>query len=342
MRLPVSRQPASFSMSASLEVHIPISPTPMFLRQTWALAASLRRFGGEAGRSATLTAWVSPELPGLPDLNRLHPWAKKLGVKFRWVDEALFARHWYFGTALARWAGPFSADVVLMLDADVLVCNSLDALVATMAGSAEVWGFPAHFSPFTEEEWNALFASAGLPPPALDCQPSGAGFFSSAREQRMPPYFNLGVIGAARQTMQQLGSGLIGEMERVNVYIDPEKDPERSFYRCQMAIPLSIARHGLGWQALDVRDNFPNDVNFEQAHPVALDEIRLLHYLRKERGVSKNDDFLSASRYQALLQRDGLEGSNRLLQSRLRALGACPLDGWLQRQRERWLGGAPR
>jgi hypothetical protein len=105
---------------------------------------------------------------------------------------------------------------------------------------------------------------------------------------------------------------------------------------------LSIARHGLGWQALDVRDNFPNDVNFEQAHPEALDEIRLLHYLRKERGVSKNDDFLSASRYRALIERDGLEGSNRLLQSRLRALGACPLDGWLQRQRERWLGGTPR
>lgn len=326
-------------MPVSLEVHIPISPTPMFLRQTWALAASLRRFGGEVGRNATLTAWVSPELPSLPDLHRLHPWARRLGVRFRWVDEALFAKHWYYGTALARWAGPFTADVVLMLDADVLVCNSLDPLVATVAQGGEVWGFPAHFSPFTEEEWQALFASAGLPPPDLTCKPSGAGFFDAAKEQRMPPYFNLGVIAAARQTMQQLGMGLIGEMEQVNAYLDPAQDPQRSFYRCQMAIPLSIARHGLGWHALDVRDNFPNDVRFEQAYPRALDEIRLLHYLRKERGVNKNDDFQSAVHYGALLRREGLEGSNRLLQLRLQALGACPLDGWLQRQRERWLGG---
>jgi hypothetical protein len=306
-------------MPVSLEVHIPISPTPMFLRQTWALASSLRQFGGAVGRSATLTAWVSPELPGLPDLNRLHPWAKKLGVTFRWVDEALFARHWYYGTALARWAGPFSADVVMMLDADVLVCNPLDDLVQTLAASPAVWGLPAHVSPFSEEEWRALFASAGLPEPALDCSPSGVGVLPDVQVQGMPPYFNLGVIAAPRAVMLELGQGLLDEMERVNAFV-------QTYYRCQVAIPLGIARHGLPWRALDVRDNFPNDAAFERAHQHEMSSIRLLHYLREDEAVSKKRDFETAQAYAALLQRQGLTGVNALMQSRLRGLPACALD----------------
>ncbi|WP_031407163.1 hypothetical protein [Thiomonas sp. FB-Cd] len=326
----------------TLEVHVPISPTPMFLRQTWALAASLRRFGGAVGRMATLTAWVSPELPGLPDLNRLHAWARPLGVTFRWVDEALFTKHWYYGTALARWAGPFSADVVLMLDADVLVCSPLDELVQTITASEAVWGFPAHFSPFSQTEWQALFADAALPAPTLDCRPSGAGFYPHAREERMPAYFNLGVIGAARAVMERLGQGVIAEMEHFNRHLPPASDPHRSFFRCQVAVALSRARHVLPWEALDVRDNFPNDATFEQAHAGEMRSIRLLHYLRKDRGVSKDADFQDKQAYAALLARPGLSGTNRLLQDRLRALGACPLDGWLQRLRHRWLQPVPQ
>lgn len=303
----------------ALEVHVPISPTPMFLRQTWALAASLRQFGGEVGRTATVIAWVSPELPGLPDLNRLHPWAKNLGVTFRWVDEALFAKHWYYGTALARWEGPFSADVVLMLDADVLVCSPLDALVQTIADSGAVWGFPAHVSPFSEEQWLALFAGADLPAPALDCSPSGVGVLPDVPPQGMPPYFNLGVIAAPRAVMATLGQGLLGEMERVNAFTE-------TYYRCQVAIPLGLARKGLPWRALDVRDNFPNDAAFERAHPQAVAQTRLLHYLRESDAVSKKRDFATAPAYAALLRRQGLAGANALLQERLRALAACPLD----------------
>lgn len=311
----------------------------MFLRQTWALAASLRQFGGNAGRTASLIAWVSPELAGLPDLNRLHPWAKPLGVTFRWVDEALFARHWYYGTALSRWAGPFSADVVLMLDADVLVCNPLDVLVQRIAtsGAGAVWGFPAHFSPLTEAEWADLFIQSGLNEPDLSCRPSGAGFFPPAREQRMPAYFNLGVIGANRSVMECLGQGLVAEMEAFNRYLPPISDPHRSFFRCQMAVSLSIARHRLPWAALDVRDNFPNDATFEQAYPEAVQQIRLLHYLRKDRGVNKDRDFEDRNAYADLLQRPRLAASDRLLQDRLLRLGTCPLDALAQRLRPKWL-----
>ena len=304
----------------SLEIHVPISPSPMFLRQVWALAASLRRYGGAIGRSATLTAWVSPELPERVDLHAAHPWARALGVDFRWVDAALFERHWYWGTAMARWAAAdYQADLVLMLDADVLVCGSLDALAAELLAAPAVAGLPAHMSPFDEAGWGALFAAAELPAPALDCAPSGAGFFPEAREQRMPPYFNLGVIAAPRALMQRLGADLVGEMERVNAHVE-------SYYRCQLAIPLALARQQLPWRALDVRYNFPNDRHFEQALPEAAADVRLLHYLRVGDAVSKSRDFNDAAAYAALLARDGLLGTDALLQQRLRALGVCPLD----------------
>ncbi len=329
-------------MAPRLEVHIPISPTPMFLRQAWALAASLRRHGGAVGATATVTAWVSPELPGLPDLDRLHPWARSVGLRFRWVDSALFARHWYYGTALARWADSFDADVVLMLDADVLVCASLDALVEQLLASGAVYGLPAHASPLDEAEWRALFASADLPPPRLDHRPSGAGFYVHAREQRMPAYFNLGVIAARADAMATCGRGIVAEMERVNAFIDPALDRARSFFRCQLALALALARQQVDAKALDLRDNFPNDASFEAAHPSAAAAVRLLHYLRQDRGVSKNRDFGSARAYSGLLWRAGLVGTDALLQWRLRALGRCPLDGALQRLRMHWLQPAPQ
>lgn len=308
------------TQAPSLEVHVPISPTPMFLRQVWALAASLRRFGGEVGREATVTAWVSPELPELPDLHAANPWARELGVDFRWVDQALFERHWYWGTAMARWdAADYRADVVLMLDADVLVCGSLDELVASLLAEPAVAGLPAHMSPYDESRWRELFAVAQLPEPALDCAPSGAGFFPEARDQRMPPYFNLGVIAAPRELMRRLGAGLVGEMERVNAF-------EESYYRCQLAIPLALARQALPWRALDARWNFPNDRHFEQALPAAAADVRLLHYLRIGEGVDKNHDFNDTQAYRALLDRPGLRGTDALLQQRLRSLGRCPLD----------------
>ena len=164
-----------------------------------------------------------------------------------------------------------------------------------------------------------MFASAGLPESALDCRPSGVGVLPEVQAQGMPPYFNLGVIAAALAVMQTLGQGLLDEMERVNAFTE-------TYYRCQAAVALGIARHGLPWRALDVCDNFPNDTVFEQPHAQVLSQIRLLHYLCESEAVSKKRDFASAPACTALLQRQGLTGANAVLQQRVCALTARPLE----------------
>ncbi len=314
----------------TLEIHVPISPTPMFLRQVWALAASLRRFGGRVGAAAPITAWVSPELDGLPDLNARERWAAPLGVTFRWVDPALFAEHWYYGTALARWSAAFTADVVLMLDADTLICRPLDELVAEVLARPALHGLLTHISPLTEPQWSELYAQAGLPAPALECVPLAADFMDFTKSKRMPPYFNLGVLAAPRALMHELGDDLFGEMQRVNAYVE-------LVFRCQIALALAVARQRAPWVGLGLRDNFPNIAGFEQRAPQELAATRIAHYLNKTDTLNKDRDFSSFEAYAALLQRPGLQGLEALVQQRLRELGPCALDGWWQRWKTRRL-----
>ncbi|MGE0106117.1 MAG: hypothetical protein AB7S53_04025 [Thiomonas sp.] len=317
-------------MSPTLEIHVPISPTPAFFRQLWALAASVRQFGGQVGRSASITAWVSPELPGLPDLHRLHPWARRLGVSFRWVDAGLFAWHWYFGTALARWSGHFKADVVLMLDADVVIIRALDDLAADVLARPGLHGLLTHISPLTEAQWQTLWQGTGLGDAPLECTPLAVDFMTFTKAQRMPPYFNLGVLAAPADVMRLLGEGLVEEMERANAL-------EKNWFRCQIAVAMSRARHGLPWFALPLRDNFPNIEGFEQRQPQELAAMRIAHYLNKTATWDKSRDFNDRAAYAALLHRPGLAGTEAVVQRVLRSLPACPLDAWPQRLRTRWL-----
>src|SRR5437764_2284297 len=76
----------------SLEIHVPISPTPTFLNMVRCLALSLRRNGG-AYRDAPIIATAGDHVvdPALADL-------KSCGVALRWAPAADFERDSYFAT----------------------------------------------------------------------------------------------------------------------------------------------------------------------------------------------------------------------------------------------------
>jgi hypothetical protein len=286
------------------EVHVPISPTPGFFAQVHLLAASLRRNAG-ALADAAIVVTVSRDAPPF-DIDAQHPWAPRYGIEWRWMDAERFAREGIFGTALERFTYRFDADFVLLLDADTLCTGALDELLEL--GDGALAGLVAHAAPtafgrpaYVEDDgrddgdfWSGLYASAGLPPPALACRHPGWGFLDTDPARRScPPYFNLGVLAGTRDAVARVGARIYDELDAVQRYAD-------TVFRCQLAVTLALARTGVPWRELPLRFNFPNDERFADASPNDAADIRILHYLRSEqfdrsalaRTSAELDDFL--------------------------------------------------
>ena len=296
----------------SLEVHIPISPNEHFFGMTETLVRSLRRFGGPY-QHARVVVTVGEDCEPF-DLWRAQPWSRRLNVDWRWVDRALFREHSYAATALERFRYPFAADMVLILDADVLVAAPFDDAVSVSWREQRLRGLIAHVAPFArEEDWQAIFDSAGLPMPEFSHQHTGWGCMSACSVREAPAYFNFGVLMAPAEVMRRIGETIYSEMEAVNRVLETP-------YRCQLALTLAVTRLSLPVRPLAMRYNFPNDGEIEAGYTGELRDIRLLHYLRRNEQVDKFRDFCGRAAMRRLYEGRQLDGANGVLGQRLRAL----------------------
>ena len=298
--------------AARCEIHVPISPTPPFLTKVHYLAASLRRFGGALADSPIIVT-VGGDEPF--DLARAHPWSRRLGVEWRWLDDSLWRRHGIYATALQRFCYDIQAPSALLLDADTLFVGPIDDLVDTVESNHAIAGLIAHISPFLEPDdeqnlWERIFHAAGLGDPSLDCEHSGWQSIEFDETRRYcPPYFNLGVLLAPRDVLGALAKTIYAEMETVNqVHLTP--------FRCQIALTLAILRSGVQWRSLPLRFNLPNISQFLAHHEAELADARIIHYLRDE-DFSRAEDFASAERVGALLSRNDLNRVNARLRDAL-------------------------
>ncbi|MEA2495930.1 MAG: hypothetical protein QOJ29_3841 [Thermoleophilaceae bacterium] len=316
------RVPSIPAAMAPCEVHIPISATPGFLAQVRLLAASLRRWGG-AFADARIVVTVSRDQEAF-DVAATHPWSEALGIEWRWMDEALFDQTGIFGTALQRFRYDFEAPYVLMLDADT-VCNApLDDLPASVGRG--LGGCIAHVSPNfkgdlkfpeaappDERFWDALFTSAELAAPVLEHEHPGWGYMDHAEARRhCPAYFNLGVLFARADVMRELGSVIFDELANVNRFV-------HTFFRCQLAVTLALARAEIPGTVLPMRWNFPNDEGFARMLPGEAGAARILHYLRQDE-IDRYSIAIDQAAIDAFLARDDLHRMNRVLQARVRDL----------------------
>lgn len=141
---------------------MPISPTPAFLTKVHYLAASVRRFGGALATSPIVVT-VGGEQP--VDLDATQPWARRLGVQWRWLDADLWRRHGIFATALQRFCYEIQTPNVLLLDADTLWVAPIDDLLRRVERTGAIAGLIAHISPFLSCEagqdlWREVFLAA--------------------------------------------------------------------------------------------------------------------------------------------------------------------------------------
>jgi hypothetical protein len=320
------------SVRPTLELRIPISPTPAYQRMVRLLWDSLQHFGGPLARAADIVLSVSAE-PDRIGLERAFEFAPPGRIRWRWVDAALFARWEYDATGLDRYLVESKADIIGMFDADLLIAGDFDALLRRSYLEQRLLGCIAHVSPFAAAEhrhlpaaawWQRLYAEAGLPPPRLDYRHTGWGLMSMDVDQReCPAYFNYGVVLAPRAHTEAIGSSFMAELQTVDRCLE-------TWFKSQIAHTLALERHAVPVGALGMRDNFPLHVPADALRRLNPDpegkdgdaDIRIFHYLGQ--GEINKGHFESIEQLRSILDRQDLSPSARVFQSRLREI----LTGW--------------
>jgi hypothetical protein len=301
------------AMPASLEVRIPISPRADYFNRVRLIAQSIREFYPRAIVRVTVGAESAPF-----DIAKVAaPWSHDLGVQWVWVPHGAFEEwrdtaHPYIATMMERFRPPFSAEHVLMLDADVLPIQPFNHLFerdhALLAMMAHVSPFPNH-----AQEWRSLFHAYGLSDPSFDFELSGWGTMIDDPTRRFsPPYFNTGVLLARADLYERLYEPYMAALRFVKSQLD-------SYFFEQIALTLAISKMELPLEVQPLRFNFPNQEEFDVAHPEELDKVCLLHFLRTHI-IDREKHFQSLDDIRRLVSRTDLAGSNEILRRRVAEL----------------------
>jgi hypothetical protein len=286
----------------TLEVHVPISPTPSFLYQLRCLTHSLRRFGG-AYRDAPVVATVGgdPRDEGMAD--RM-PWLADNGIELRWVPADEFAALGIWATVSHRLQHPFKSDMVLLLDADTLVRRPLNILIERSYRDHVLAGVIAHSSPLDtgkleDPDWARLFAICGLPEPRLEYEHTGWGYyFSEPRHRYCPAYFNGGVIAVPADLLSAIGPVFAAHLARLRAEVG-------GYYDTQIALSTAISQLAVPVLPLPMRYNMPNHPFIEALHHVEIEPATILHLLA-ELHFRRVETFSSRASLEAFLARTDL------------------------------------
>lgn len=311
----------------SVEIHIPVGPTPDFLLRVHYLAASIAMYGGFPEGSYKIVVTVGDDQR--VDLDALCPWARQYPLEWRWVPENEWKERGIFATAYTRFRYPFDCDAVVMLDADLLVTGRLMDIVETVPGTLRFHAIPAPYNPFfcdppclqvrsPDAWWDAMFAAAGLPaqPSTMEhlawpwVKTENCPYLEQMRCS--PPYANAGVIIGSAETMRRIGATIYKELDTVNSLF-------RHHLSGQIALSLAIVRHGLEWAPLPLRYNVPNVHHFHAVYPEEVADIRVLHFLQATE-IDRVSDFQTPGHVERIFDRPGLAPLNAFLASRLQTV----------------------
>ena len=305
------------------------------MRSVRYLLESIQEFSGPISRAAHCIVSVGADEPPR-DLKQEYSWTADHSIEFRWVDRDQFRLWQYTATGFDRFRVESHADIVALIDADLLITGDLDKIVQRAHLEQRMLGFMAHVSPFGFEGlaqtpsdvwWKRCFDAAGLETPSLDWQYSGWGLdWSDYKNAKIvshdpdhrfgPPYFNYGIVIGPRSYFERMGETFVEELEAVRRVHD-------SCYRAQIANCLAFERHKIPCGKLPINYNFPLNLPGDAIRAINLDpdgendfeDVRIFHYI----GARKL--FETPESVQALLNQTDLTGSWAAFQKKLRIVG---------------------
>ena len=301
----------------SVEVHIPISPTPVFFNMVQCLALSLRMNGGICRDSPIILTVGDSTID--PDLEGQYPWLGPLGVELRWVPEDFFREHSYYATGATRLMHDFQSDLVLMLDADILVASKFDEMIRRTFREGHVAGViaPASPLPFFDPAptWPDIYRHCGIRRgPDLAHEHIGWPYYKSGEEAHRlaPAYFNYGVICAPSAAVRKISETYFADLLKLR-----ELPPNGLI--AQIALTTSIVKHRIPHRALPPRYNFPNHPMLEALHGREMALAKLLH-LKEDHQFEKFGLFTSLTSVRATIRRTDLRGINEQARRILQAI----------------------
>lgn len=296
-----------------LEFRVPISPNEKYMRMLQYFMESLQVFAGPVARAAHCVVSVSPEVKQF-DIYEAYPWTRNHSIDFQWVDVDSFKKFSYFATGFHRLTVKSDADIVVLIDADLLVTGNFDSVIIQSYREQRVLGFIAHVSPFenlpdqpeasSEWYWQRVFEEADLPRPKLEFEHTGWGLMSTKPLYRYcPAYFNFGFIIAPRVSVDLMGLTYTEEIAAVDRVVD-------IWFKSQIANTLVFARHNISVGALPINYNFPLHVDNEQIRRLNPDpdglnsseDIKIFHYLGD--GEVNKDHFSTEESLNEVLRRE--------------------------------------
>jgi len=269
-----------------------------------AFVLSLRRNGGAyKDAPVILTVGEDEYAPELTDGSIA--WLEKENVSVRLVPKFLYAKRNVYGTGIYRMLADFKADVVLMIDSDIVIGRPFDELVESIAATGELGALIEFGTPFYFEgspTWEELYEHCGLGKPKLVHQYTGWSLMGQElRHRYCPPWFNFGVVIAPRDVMTEVGRVFLPLMERI-------EEIEETMYRSQLALSLAVVALGIPYRALPLRYNFPYEDAVEAHNPEEVENAAILHYARQTDQFNKWVDMQTLDSLYTAIRREGYKG----------------------------------
>ncbi|WP_203292326.1 hypothetical protein [Maricaulis parjimensis] len=208
-----------------------------------------------------------------------------------------------------------SADVSVLVDADVAILAPMDELIGQVMTTQAVAGVIAHY----HFPWDAGSGDAVKDWSYFYRRLLGRSFtpeysYTLKRPQtgaEAPFYINYGVFAGSPKQLRAFDT-----RERS---LRPLVRAEVGDVWCyQVGLALTCSSLDLPTLALPMRYNFPNDPLADQLYPDDLEQIVFMHYLRTKL-FSRSEIFASAEAFDAFLSMQ-LEGSNERFQAHVRAV----------------------
>ena len=248
------------------------------------------------------------------DLDRLRSenrWAADFPLIWHRVPDELFdTEGYFFGTSDYRYLlAESSADLIILADADTALVKPLgNAFDWMMCDEPAMAGHMAHAPPpvkfpalSAEDFWPFLFREFAIPWPKeiypYSIDPKGV--FPLA-----PAYYNLGFVVLNRAALSIFQSRIF-QIHQLNAILTSEM-------RCQIAATLVSYAYGIRRQNLPAAFNAANDERHLGHNQLPLDEIRVIHYLR--RGEIDRESFHRSGFWRSLLHANLRNPVNQLLQ----------------------------